>query len=246
MATNYEPSAKLPHGLDREPMHEYPTLGNDNDKQDNQAATESGRSRVRRKLRHVSQRIASKLHESDDSPPPLTQSIEPTAPTLAPPPTQDTHNLRLAEEGEDTPQLPAFNEFLHAPLDTLKSVAQKQGGKEFAEAVANTDATHGASVKLVLAHEKVEARAGGTQQHADAAEEFAGLKKVRQDAFVRWTFARHVRRVKAVPPKPPPQHRRQDFVWPDGEGGKARMHWAEYWEHVRLHRCQLTHPRAPG
>ena len=234
MATHYDPSAKLPHGLDREPMHEYPTLDNDNDEQDNQATSKSGRSRVRRKLRHLSQRFASKLHGSDEPPPPLDQHIVPTAPTLAPPPTHDTHNLRLVEKDEDQPQLPAFKEFLLQPLDTLKSEGKKQGGKEFAEAVANTDATHGASVKLVLAHEKVEAEMVNAERHANAAEEFAGLKKVRQDAFVRWTFARHVRKVKAVPPEPPPQRRRQHFVSRDREGSEPTMHWAEYGEHVRL------------
>ena len=227
MAIHYQPSAELPHGLDREPMHAYPSLGSDSGEQNSQATQKAEGSSMRRKLRHVSQRIASKLHATDNDPPPLR------APTLAPPLAQDTHELRLAESLEQKPQLPDYKDFLHQPLDTLKSVAQKQGGKEFAEAVANTDATHGASVKLVLAHERLVEEASGSQQEADAGQEFAGLKKVRQDAFVRWTFARHVRRVKTVPPEPPPKHRRQDFVWSDGQAGEARMHWAAYGEHVR-------------
>lgn len=233
MATYYDPLVELSHGLEREPMHAYPTLDHDREELDKEAATESGGSRVRRKLRHVSQRIASKLHDTNEPAPP-EQPSEPIAPTLAPPPTQETYNLRFTGEAvENESNLPAFKEFLHQPLDTLKSFAQKQGGKEFAEAVAKPDATHGASVKLVLAHEKVEAEAVDTEGHADATREVAGLMKARQDAFVRWTFARHVRNVKAVPPEPPPQHPRQDFVWRDEANGKPRMHWAEYGEHVR-------------
>ena len=233
MATHYEHSAELPHGLDREPMHAYPSLGNDSGEQNSQAAQKAEGSSMRRKLRHVSQRIASKLHATDNDPPPLQHQPQQRAPTLAPPSAQDTHELRLAERVAQKPQLPDYKDFLHQPLDTLKSVAQKQGGKEFAEAVVNTDATHGASVKLVLAHERLVEEASGSQQEADAGQEFAGLKKVRQDAFVRWTFARHVRRLKTVPPEPRPQHRRQDFIWSDGQAGEPRMHWAAYGEHVR-------------
>ena len=239
MATHYEPSAELPQGLDREPIREYPAISTDD--QDSQATHKSENSGMRRKLRHVSQRIASKLHATDNDPPP-EHHPEQTAPTLAPPPTQETHNLRLAEDVEQKSQLPDFKQFLHQPLNTLKSVAHKQGGKEFAEAVANTDATHGASVKLVLAHERLVAEASGTPQHAAAGDEFANLKKVRQDAFVRWTLARHVRTVRAVPPEPAPQHQRQDFIYSNGEDGEVRMHWAEYGEHVRMRQCPLFPP----
>lgn len=237
MATHYEPSMELSAGVHRESIHAYSPIENVNGKDQKPSQSTDGDETpsIRRKLRHVSQHIASRLQASKEDPAPLKQQYEPTAPALAPPPTYDTHNLRLTEEAEQKSQLPAFKDFLHQPLDTLKSVAYKQGGKEFAEAIANTDATHGASVRLVLAHERISAENDGSEQEAHAVQEFTALKKERQDAFVRWTLARHVRRVKAVPPERPRRHSRNDFIWSDEEGGNERMHWAEYGEHVRMH-----------
>ena len=205
----------------------------------------------RNRLRRLSMRIKSKLHPEDsvdsnvhnDQPEPDTKTL---APILAPPPSSDVQGVRFTEAEEHEPVVPRLKEWIHKPLETAKGVANKEGGKEFAKNVANTVPGHGESVKLVLAHEKIAASAGDAERKT-AEEHFESSKKIRQDAYVRWTMGRHVRRVRNVEfrtPKPP-SYTRKDFVW--SEGDKEKMHWLDYGQYVRLTLLYVFHtaPRSP-
>lgn len=156
------------------------------------------------------------------------------APTLAPAPSPTTQKDRFSGERQEKPSIPSLREVIAKPVETLKSLAHKKGGNEFAESVANTDASHGASVNLVLAHERIVASIND-QERLKATKKFAALKQMRQESFVRWTMDRHVRKVKNAQAQRIPLLDKKDFV------RNGKMHWLDYGHHVR---CTFLYPKS--
>jgi hypothetical protein len=120
-------------------------------------------------------------------------------------------------------------------VETLKLLAHTQGGNEFAESVANTDLRHGASVNLVLAHERIVVSMNN-RERLMAMQNFEALKKMTQASFVRWTMDRHVRRVKNAQAQKVPRLDKSDFVQDE------KMHWLAYGHHVG---CNFLYPECP-
>ena len=245
MVFHDDSSKDLPHGVERAAINTYVPLENgerkrnldlngsaDDSKKDKSVI--SGQSGKPSKLRRLSMKVRTKLHLKDGNgrdlqPEELMPKASPEAPILAPEPPQDDQDARFSETAPEESSALPFKEFVTAPLDTVKSTIHKKGGKEFAENLADADASHGASVKLVRAHEYI-ATSTEDATREKAVEDFETLKKVRQDAFVRWTMARHVRKVKTVQLQEP-RRARKDFV--RNEDGKETMDWMDYGHHVR-------------
>ena len=155
-----------------------------------------------------------------------------TAPTLAPPPTDEAENDRLYHDAPEQGR-PTFKETIKHPVSTVQSALHGASGAKFADALDNQVIAHGAEVRLVRAYDEfVDAQSQkGKVKAADNLEE---LKKVRQDSFVRWTMDRHVLTVRRVPPRTIP--------WPNvgefrvkNQLGKTRTQWADYGHHVGNH-----------
>ena len=193
------------------------------------------------KLRRLSKRLRVKVQRknrvgSDTRNDQRISDATTLAPTLAPAPPPTTQNDRFSGELPEKPSLPPLKEFVTKPMETMKSLVHTKGGNDFAENVANTDVSHGASVNLVLAHERI-AASTNDREKLIAAQDFKMLKKARQDSLVRWTMDRHVRRVKTVQAQRLPWLDKRDFVRNDG--GRQKMHWLDYGHHVR---CTLLCP----
>ena len=104
-------------------------------------------------------------------------------------------------------------------------------GAKFAEALDNQVIAHGAEVRIVRAYDNVKS-AESEDAKTSALEDLESLKKERQDAFVRWTFDRHVLKVRQVPPRTTTRPKQEDYK-SQQEGGKAQMHWLDYGHNVR-------------
>jgi hypothetical protein len=116
-------------------------------------------------------------------------------PTLAPsPPFRSVQGERLEHELDEKMKVPPLKEFIHQPYSAVLSMVQDQRGSDFAEDIMKPEISHGASVELVLQSDKI-AAATTEEERAAEVETFTQMKQLRQDAYVRWSIDRHVRRV---------------------------------------------------
>lgn len=130
-------------------------------------------------------------------------------PTLAPsPPFTSVEGERLEHELDEKRQIPPLKEFIHQPYSAVLSTIQDQRGSDFAEDIMQPEVSHGASVELVRQSDKIAAAMTEGEKAAEV-ETFTQMKQLRQDAYVRWSIDRHVRRVGRTqllgqPPERPP------------------------------------------
>lgn len=116
-------------------------------------------------------------------------------PTLAPLPAfRSIEDQRLEHDLNEKSKFPPAKDFMHRPFSALQSVVQDQRGSDFAENITKSEVAHGASVQLVRQRDKV-AAAKTESEKATEVETLVQMKQLRQDAYVRWTIDRHVRRV---------------------------------------------------
>lgn len=171
-------------------------------------------------IRKIKRAIKEKKAESSE----VKEHIK-FAPVLAPVPPRGLGEERLFEAPDDEETvLPSVRSFVYHPVSTLKSVARDHGGGEFAAAVAKSEVSHSADVRL-LRQEKSVKDAPEDQVQAEK-DIYVQHKHARQDAFVRWSIDRHVRRV-AVP---------QDPILP-GPWPSASAPWEEWKLHGSKVRC---------
>lgn len=238
-----------PQGVERAPMSTYSPMRNSKQNGDTNGTarangqhapkdkfTATGDSKRMDRLRQFPRKLRRKLTSKENRRSDVHSEqwiAEPTsmAPVLAPEPPENDQQVRFAEnEQAGKPILVPLKEFAQKPMESMKSMANKKGGMEFAENMADSDATHGASVQMVLAQEKI-ATETKTEDRQAAVEDFENHQKVRQDAFVRWTMSRHVQKVKNAQLIRPPYPTKERFVWDDN--GKEKMHWLKYVQKVR-------------
>lgn len=85
--------------------------------------------------------------------------------------------------------------------------------------VDNQVIAHGTNVKLIRAYDKV-ADTDKKEGHHLALEKLEGLKKERQNQYVRWTIDRHVLKVRRIQPLDLQRPRKNDFrIWHEKEEG---------------------------
>ncbi|KAL8654814.1 MAG: hypothetical protein Q9210_001272 [Variospora velana] len=113
-----------------------------------------------------------------------------TAPTLAPVPSEAADDARMYNPVPEQ-KGPDFKEVVKNPISSVQSALHGASGAKFAEALDNQVIAHGAEVRIVRAYDEVKS-AESENARAAASADLEGLKKERQDAYVRWTFDRHV------------------------------------------------------
>ncbi|KAK3707272.1 hypothetical protein LTR37_012273 [Vermiconidia calcicola] len=230
MFLNVSPET-TPHGLDRAPLDTHIPL-DPNQKASKGRSEQHGSSKRRRLSKLLPSKLQRKVDDhvartcGDESPPEAGTVM---APVIAPAPATDNQNDRFSGKAKQESKLPPLKEFINIPVDTVKGLVHKRGEDEFAENMANPEISHGASVNLVLAHEKMEASTDH-QEREQTQQDFAALKASRQASFIRWTMDRHVRKVKNVQAQQVTWHGRREFV--QTEGGKKKMHWLYYGHNV--------------
>lgn len=180
--------------------------------------------RISRKIKRKTEKILHPRHKKQAS----TDST--TVPTLAPPPSQAADDDRMYNAVPEQKR-PDFKEVVKNPISTVQSALHGASGAKFAEALDNQVIAHGAEVRIVRAYDNVKS-AESEDAKTSALEDLENLKKERQDAFVRWTFDRHVLKVRQVPPRTTTRPKQEDYK-SQQEGGEAQMHWLDYGHNVR-------------
>jgi hypothetical protein len=123
-----------------------------------------------------------------------------------------------------------FKDFLHNPLDTVKSKVSEQGNQEFAGNLTAKEVPHGDEVEIVRAADAVEA-AGTDAQRLLAIQDLAKLLKERQASYARWTFDRHITKVRVLPRDKSELKPRSAFETYDPLEGVV-IDWRAYGQHV--------------
>ena len=237
MGTDKASSGGAAPGLDRAPFDTYEVLNAHSQQKGQAKLTASspmddshGPNKVRRMSRRLLVKLSGKTRETLGAHNEQrffdTQTL---APTLAPRPKSSNQNDRLSGNLPDKPDLFPIKDLVTHPIDTIKSLGHSKGGNEFAENVANTEISHGASVNLVLTQEQIEASTN-EQERVMATQRFQLLKKERQDSLVRWTMDRHIRKVKNAQAQKPRRASKQEFT--RVVDGKEKVQWLEYGHHV--------------
>ena len=237
MAAHKASSGGVAPGLDRAPLDSY-NVPNDLGPQNGEAESDDlspkdsphGPSKLRRMSRRLRVKLSGKTRGvSDGHNDQRFFDTTTLAPTLAPGPETSNQYDRFSGDVPEKPTLLPMKDLATHPIDTIKSLGHLKGGNDFAEHVANTEISHGASVNLVLAHEKVEA-ATNDHDRSRATHGFELLKKERQDSLVRWTLDRHVRKVKNMEAQRPRRADKEEFA--RLEDGKKTIRWVDYGHHV--------------
>lgn len=200
------------------------------DDQDDTNASPRGFANVRR----VSEKVRSKakaktikiLHPSTKQ---HTSPESLPAPALAPAPAATADNDRLYNPLPEH-KGPQAKDLLHHPVDTVSSLLHGASGAKMAEVMDNQTIAHGANVNLVRAHDRVASAESKEEKHS-AVDDLEGLKKARQDTYVRWTMDRHVLKVRRIPPLQLPRPNKKDYTV-GKEKGKGPVNWAMYGQDV--------------
>lgn len=139
-------------------------------------------------------------------------STEQDIPVLAPAPPYAIGDERLEHELEPRRKFPPVKDFVYSPISALKTVAKDQGGDGFAAHVMKSEVSHGESVKLLQQESKL--NQASPEENAAEAQTLKQMNSARQDAFVRWTVDRHIRRVAVLRiVAPPPQTTPNTASW---------------------------------
>jgi hypothetical protein len=190
-------------GLDRSNItHEgqikLPTL--DDDQDDDQynevrplepdSRTASIKVALKERKHHAAVKIRKTLHLSKDS-----DNITSQSPVLAN--TTEKSDSRLLQKLPE-PDKHGLKEFVHNPVDTVKSKVSGQGNQQVAANIAAKEVSHGQEVDLVNAHDAV-GRAKTEHEKLMAIKDVSKLMKDRQSTYARWSLDRHVTKVRLLP-----------------------------------------------
>jgi hypothetical protein len=221
-------------GLDRsnitsENKIELPSLDSDHSSDDAQSEPGShSSSSLVKSLKHRKHRAGLKirktLHINKAS-----DGIDSTAPVLA----------NTAEEESDSrlihklpvPEKSTMKDFMHNPVDTIKSKVSDQGNQEVAANIAAKEVSHGIEVDLINAHDAV-GQATTERERLLAIKDVSKLMKERQGTYARWSLDRHVTKIRVLPRETMVKRSQAEFRKQDSLG-KTVTDWHAYGAHVR-------------
>ena len=151
-------------------------------------------------------------------------TLAPTPNPAATPDRLDDHPLREGLHG--------FKDFTHHPVQTIKAKTERRTNREVAKNLATVEISHANDVELVLAQDHM-ALAKTKEEQSSAHHNLEGLKKARQDIFVRWTMDRHVLKIRQLESEPTLRMNRAEFTKKD-QSGHDKTDWKVYFHHVRV------------
>ncbi|KAJ4358201.1 uncharacterized protein N0V89_002780 [Didymosphaeria variabile] len=131
------------------------------------------------------------------------------------------------------PDKPTMKDFLHNPLDTVRSKISEQTDQQVAGQITAKEVPHGDEVDLIHASEAVE-RAQDDAQRLLAIKDLSKLLKERQATYARWTLDRHVTKIRRLPRDEIKLRPRSDFEKQDPRKGLI-TDWRAYGQNLLIY-----------
>jgi hypothetical protein len=128
------------------------------------------------------------------------------------------------------PDKPTVKDFLHNPVDTVKSKISEHTNQQVAGQITAKEIPHGDEVDLIHASEAVEHARDDTQRLL-AIKDLSKLVKERQATYARWTLDRHITKIRRLPRDKIKSKPRADFQKHDPQKGIV-TDWRAYGQHV--------------
>lgn len=128
------------------------------------------------------------------------------------------------------PDRATFKDFLHNPADSVRLKVSEHSNQQFAGHFTAKETPHGDDVDLVHSSEAVEA-AETDAERLLAIQDLSRLMKERQATYARWTFDRHITKVRPLPRDQIQLKPRSDFERSDPIEGLV-IDWRAYGQHV--------------
>lgn len=141
---------------------------------------------------------------------------------------ENSDSRYVAEPPE--PDRVTFKDFVHNPIDTVRCKVTEHSNQEFAGHFTAKEVPHGDEVDLLHASEAVEA-AQTDAQRLLAIQDLSKLMKERQATYARWTFDRHITKVRPLPRDHIELKPRSAFERYDPLEGLV-IDWRAYGQHV--------------
>jgi hypothetical protein len=232
---------ELDIGLDRsnittENQIQIPKLNHDDGPDVTQAEPESRSSShlvnsLKERKHHAGVKIRKTLHISKP-----TDNLSSNSPVLANSADEPSSKSRLVHE-LPVPDKATVKDFLHHPVDTVKSKVSDQGNQQVAANIAAKEIPHGEEVDLVKAHDAVN-RAQTESEKLLAIQDVKRLMKERQSTYARWSLDRHVSKIRVLPKetmrrKPQTHFQKKDLT------GQVITDWDAYGRHVCLRTSEM-------
>jgi hypothetical protein len=130
------------------------------------------------------------------------------------------------------PDKTTVKDFIHDPIDTISSKISGQGNQQFAGNVAAKEISHGEEVDLIRASEAAE-NAVSDAARLLAIKDLSKLMAERQATYVRWTFDRHITKVRELPRETMVLKPRTAFETYNSQEGVV-IDWNAYGKHVNF------------
>jgi hypothetical protein len=128
------------------------------------------------------------------------------------------------------PDKPTMKDFMHNPIETVKSKVSDQGNQQVAANIAAKEIPHGEEVDLVNAHDAVSS-AKTERERLMAIQDVKRLTKERQSTYARWTLDRHVTNIRVLPRDTMVRKPQAEFLKKDIHG-QIVTDWNAYGSHV--------------
>jgi hypothetical protein len=222
-------------GLDRsnitnEDQIQLPDLDDDRGSDDTPVEPESRSSSklvntLRERKHHAGIKIRKTLHMSK-----VSDDLDSKSPILAN--TADEESESRLVHKIPVPDKHTVKDFVHNPIDTVKSKVSNQGNQQVAANIAEKEISHGKDVDIVNAQDAV-TRATTEREKLLAIKDLSKLMKERQGTYARWSLDRHVTKIRQLPRetmvKKPQAHFQKK-----GSQGQLVTDWHAYGSHVRF------------
>jgi hypothetical protein len=130
------------------------------------------------------------------------------------------------------PDKVTVKDLIHNPIDTISSKISGQGNQQIASNVAAKEIPHGDEVDLIRASEAAQ-NAVSDAARLLAIQDLSKLMEERQATYVRWTFDRHITKVRELPRDTMVRKPRTAFERYNPQEGVV-IDWKAYGRHVNL------------
>jgi hypothetical protein len=172
---------------------------------------------------HAAVKIRKTLHISK-----VTDDLSSNSPVLANTTEEQSesrlvHKLPVLEKA-------TLKDFVHNPVDTVKSKVSGQGNEQIAANIAAKEIPHGEEVDLINAHDAI-GKAKTEHEKLLAIDDVKRLMKERQSTYARWSLDRHVSKIRVLPRETMVKKPQAAFQKKDRQG-QVVTNWHAYGSHV--------------
>ncbi|XPT02863.1 hypothetical protein M3J09_011969 [Ascochyta lentis] len=131
------------------------------------------------------------------------------------------------------PDKATMKDFVHNPVDAIRAKITEHSNQQVAAHITAKEVPHGNDVDLIHASEAVE-KAEDDAQRLLAIQDLSKLMQERQATYARWTFDRHITKVRLLPREQNELKPRSDFETYDPQEGLV-IDWKAYGQHLLVY-----------